>query len=1481
MGKACAIRPRVKAKNSEGKVVEKNSQLFDDLMEITQDRKSTLFLYGLSKTEKAKALQGLKYDSMGEVTATSLIDSLNLNSVTEDLKTIARIEKELRLNEDGKPRVMDIFSAVEIMDRFNGTNKNYIVMPVKTEGGYSLKVVPNSGENLQQAKSISFNSELNNQLLGIMRSLGFDIQVVDSEDFGGLFDPTTARFSEGFIQIIKIAKGEIGEQALPEEFSHLMIEGLKTHPLVTRLLATIDDSIARQVLGEQYEQYAREYKNDFSKIAKEVAGRMLADKIINGGTMTPTKVRGNLLQRAWNFAKDLFSKTKESDVKNAREEADRLVNQIYEGVKDRTIVKFFDKKNLVNGDKLYNLRVELNNLRDMAFQAQKITAKKINIMQIREGRSRLRKEDKDILQKLEQQYQDEQYLESIEFFLNDALKVMTELNKDFSELRRKEDLRETNDMDVLREAAKLLRRIEEFSLGYGDIISAYTRVNRESTLDRINNNSEGQKLPGRIARKLADIAFQTHQLIEDMKEDHAKISKDVVYAYMRTIFGEDKIVGLSSDSEEHQAMILSEILDHASRDINWIDRLFSSMADMDDPLLTLIKTGVEKKKEERDQEFIKIATMLQTAEKELKEAGYTSDFMFERDSQGVPTGFIISQYDFKTYNEEFRKMVDALRAQGKKGSALTEAIKAWKYGPVEVVVNGRVETHSRLIPLFYDENNKDKEQGKYMEVPNPLIFSNNANKINSLPKAQREYYELMIELKKQAMLMVPTKGYSLYKAIYISKTGMDGILAHTGGNPAGIARAVLQNLKSNFVRRADEIDVDRINENKEEIIDDLIMKMIITPIVDKDKLADVKDKVTDLLLKTDSTEKLEEKLPQILKDAGVRDTKVKRAVQQIIGVIDEYMSDNYDVDTDFADHVIQKLPTNYMRKLKDMRDMSTDFTGAMQAFYGMALNYAKLNEIIDLMEITRSYIKYQRPVNVVESGKPVTWNWRTITQHYKENLAILGAESNIGAVIDNYFQSALYGKRKARETMNVAGMNIDYGRITDSLRDYSGTLGLGLNIFCALSNIAVGKIQQWIEAYAGEYFTYKDYAKAQVQYFSMLPSYLAELSSPIKKSKLGLLMQRYDPTGEMFSDLTKRKHYSNALMSIIGNGEFFHIGMSGGEHMLRCTTMLARLNNIKLRVDGENGKEISLLEALETKTENGITSLVLKPNLWYQVPEMEVDKKRSKNGNTVYKYVMEKDPKHPKRQRRKMKWVQYTDERDRQTERALKKVNDLLNGSFTDDDAGTIQRWWWGRLVMQFRRWMPKHYERRFARAHWDDDLQERVEGYYNTLGKFSLNLMKDLRRAKLKIGENWNQLTPHERANLRRCIAEVGLFTILSNLCRFLGGRIKLKDDNWMEKMILYQLLRMKFEIGASMPSPYFINNVTQLLNSPMATINTIDAIMDLWNFGDMGVELQSGPYKGMSLYTKHLIKATPGVNKIMQAYVFSEGMFSYLTDD
>ena len=59
------------------------------------------------------------------------------------------------------------------------------------------------------------------------------------------------------------------------------------------------------------------------------------------------------------------------------------------------------------------------------------------------------------------------------------------------------------------------------------------------------------------------------------------------------------------------------------------------------------------------------------------------------------------------------------------------------------------------------------------------------------------------------------------------------------------------------------------------------------------------------------------------------------------------------------------------------------------------------------------------------------------------------------------------------------------------------------------------------------------------------------------------------------------------------------------------------------------------------------------------------------------------------------------------------------------------------------------------------------------------------------------------------------------------------------MEKMILYQLLRMKFEIGASMPSPDFHKNVIQLLNSPLASINSINAIMDVFDFGLMGEEL------------------------------------------
>ena len=61
----------------------------------------------------------------------------------------------------------------------------------------------------------------------------------------------------------------------------------------------------------------------------------------------------------------------------------------------------------------------------------------------------------------------------------------------------------------------------------------------------------------------------------------------------------------------------------------------------------------------------------------------------------------------------------------------------------------------------------------------------------------------------------------------------------------------------------------------------------------------------------------------------------------------------------------------------------------------------------------------------------------------------------------------------------------------------------------------------------------------------------------------------------------------------------------------------------------------------------------------------------------------------------------------------------------------TVNKYALGRLAMQFRQWMPAHYSRRFSSASYDSRLDQWREGYYRTLGRFTINLMKDIPNKK------------------------------------------------------------------------------------------------------------------------------------------------------
>jgi len=121
----------------------------------------------------------------------------------------------------------------------------------------------------QTGNDIVFGNTLNNELVRIMRSFGFDVTLGEHS----LFDPRNAQFTaNGLLAVIRIAQGQAGIDALPEEFSHWFISGTKNSPLTRRLIASITDEVARYVLGDRYEDYYEAYGGDQLRINEEVAG---------------------------------------------------------------------------------------------------------------------------------------------------------------------------------------------------------------------------------------------------------------------------------------------------------------------------------------------------------------------------------------------------------------------------------------------------------------------------------------------------------------------------------------------------------------------------------------------------------------------------------------------------------------------------------------------------------------------------------------------------------------------------------------------------------------------------------------------------------------------------------------------------------------------------------------------------------------------------------------------------------------------------------------------------------------------------------------------------------------------------------------------------------------------------------------------------------------------------------------------------------
>ena len=99
------------------------------------------------------------------------------------------------------------------------------------------------------------------------------------------------------------------------------------------------------------------------------------------------------------------------------------------------------------------------------------------------------------------------------------------------------------------------------------------------------------------------------------------------------------------------------------------------------------------------------------------------------------------------------------------------------------------------------------------------------------------------------------------------------------------------------------------------------------------------------------------------------------------------------VINDFSNNPIQKIPVYFTGRLKNMDRLSTDVTASMIAFTSTAVNYSKMIDIVDSMELLRDYVKTERKTQQYSGNNPLVEKFTVLGSKFKKYYTKKGVNS--------------------------------------------------------------------------------------------------------------------------------------------------------------------------------------------------------------------------------------------------------------------------------------------------------------------------------------------------------------------------------------------------------------------------------------------------------------------------------------------------------
>lgn len=754
--KSCIYTPKKKGTNIA-------SPLFKELLYITDNNRDLAIpLWALS--QDSALLKVLNLDPNTEPSATQLLKALSsVDSLLDNksyLRYINHAENTENIEFDNFSQALN--NAIIINSRYNNITSE---IGVKDNKFFVKAVNSDVVTNKKFAEYIALNS-LNNKLKNYMKQLGFAVEEVANLESPGMFSPLNATTNaEELKNVIKISKDIEGQKALSEEFSHLLLEGYSKHPIFKRLIQQMTPEMVELVLGDQFEQYNKQYNSNTLLLQKEAAAKILGQYIINREGLNDS-VR-YISERAFDIIKNTFSKgdikTVDGFVSSLDTEIQNFLDQMNS---DIVSIPLFSQKAVLKSPTLYNLNKKVTTLLDIVKESEEVSAKRGKLLSLKNKEGKLDKKTAIAWSKIQNAIKTKQYekgcLESVNYFLNDCNIVKDRLFNLQKSIEGK-----SLSASSLKRSVSILLDIETIIDGYRPILKTLgTLKYRDDLIEETNKET---------IEKISEVALEAEDVLNHLESLHKDLRFGTLYNFYSTFWKNDIKV---HRGKEEITVTLEDVLNSNFGDTSAFARMVCSMQDLSDPLLQLMDIAYKHVATLRDQKTTELSRKIALIQKKYTEATGSRDvsFMYARDDQGKLTGMLISDRDFVKFYKDKADYLAYLKQTETDETIISVKLKNWVFKNTELVT--------------WSKYSKER-------LPKKELYPSNA--LDNLNQAQRDYYDNMIALKKEIEVYIPNKNTHLYRAVQKRATTFDNV---TRGNVKG----VVNNLKSSFVTTVDDTE---------------------------------------------------------------------------------------------------------------------------------------------------------------------------------------------------------------------------------------------------------------------------------------------------------------------------------------------------------------------------------------------------------------------------------------------------------------------------------------------------------------------------------------------------------------------------------------------------------------------------------------------------------------------------------------------------